>query len=188
MNLPAGRTALRQAGLASSIFIHVATAMLTKMSLARTTNWTFSLPKTKLKQFLNIFLLLVIGFGAYSQNPGDVIFNEPKVHEMRLTMPQANYWELLTRFKEQRDTTGITTYIECNMLFDTIFLSSVGLRLKGVGSYTHVGMKKSMKIDIDRFNVGQKLDGLDKINLNNSFMDPTMIREKLYLDFLAENG
>ena len=32
------------------------------------------------------------------------------------------------------------------------------------------------------------MDGLEEINLNNNFKDPTMIREKMYLDLLNKQG
>jgi len=39
------------------------------------------------------------------------------------------------------------------------------------------GVKKSFKLDIDEYVEGQNVEGLDKLNLNNAFMDPSFVRE-----------
>ncbi len=49
-------------------------------------------------------------------------------------------------------------------------------------------MKKPWKLDFNKYVKGQKLDGLKKLNLQNATLDPTMIREKLMLDFCQKNG
>ncbi|HAA00679.1 MAG TPA: spore coat protein CotH, partial [Flavobacteriales bacterium] len=67
-------------------------------------------------------------------------------------------------------------------------IDSVGVRLRGNSSYGHPGNKKPIQLDFNEFVSGQKLDGLKKLNLNNSFLDPTQIREKLFLDVLNNMG
>ena len=122
-----------------------------------------------------------------AQNPGDNIFNSSIIHEVRITVSAENYWDSLTYYKELRDTTDITIYMRAKLEFDSIVLDTIGVRLKGVGSYSHPGMKKPWKLDFNKYVKGQKLDGLKKLNLQNATQDPTMIREKLMLDFCQNN-
>ncbi|MBI2967333.1 MAG: CotH kinase family protein [Bacteroidetes bacterium] len=49
-------------------------------------------------------------------------------------------------------------------------------------------MKKPLKLSINEFISGQEFDGMKQINLHNGFLDPTMMREKLLLDFFNRKG
>jgi spore coat protein CotH len=60
-----------------------------------------------------------------------------------------------------------------------VHFDSIGVRFKGNSSYfSYPGLKKSFKLDIDEYVDGQEIYGLDKLNLNNGFSDPTCVREK----------
>ncbi|MBL4625658.1 MAG: CotH kinase family protein [Flavobacteriales bacterium] len=140
-----------------------------------------------LKYFIFVVILL-LSIGVKSQNPGDNIFNSSLVHTIKITVNAQNYWDSLTYYKAYRDSTDSTIYMRAKLEFDSIVLDTIGVRLKGVGSYSHPGMKKPWKLDFNEFVKGQKLDGLTKLNLQNGTLDPTMIREKLMLDFCRKNG
>lgn len=66
-------------------------------------------------------------------------------------------------------------------------LASVGARFKGNSSFSNSGTRKSMKIDFNEFVDGQEFLGLKKLNLNNNYRDPSIMREKLMLDFMGEH-
>ena len=70
----------------------------------------------------------------------------------------------------------------------THIMDSVGVRLKGNSSYFHPGVKKSFKIDFNKFIPGQNYDGLKKLNFSNGFKDPTCMREKLFFDACLDAG
>jgi spore coat protein CotH len=74
------------------------------------------------------------------------------------------------------DNTGVTT------------INEVGVRLKGNSSYSHPGNKKAFKIDFNEFISGQNYDGLKKLNFSNGFKDPTLMREKIFLNLCREAG
>ena len=67
-------------------------------------------------------------------------------------------------------------------------MDSVGVRLKGNSSYSHPGVKKSFKIDFNRYISGQNYDGLKKLNFSNGFKDNLQMREKLFFDACREAG
>lgn len=130
------------------------------------------------------FLLLFIAFSAIrSQNAvGDVIFGSAIVHEVYLNFTQTGYWDSLTA------NYTADTYMKCNVVFNGTSLPSCGVKFKGNSSYNNPSNKKSFKLDFNEYVSGQKYDGLKKLNLNNGFKDPTLMREKLMLDFLNRAG
>ncbi|NUO82447.1 CotH kinase family protein, partial [candidate division KSB1 bacterium] len=65
---------------------------------------------------------------------------------------------------------------------------SVGVRFKGNASYDHPNNKKPLRLGFDEYAPAQRWDGLKSINLNNCYQDPTLMREKLHLDFCREAG
>jgi hypothetical protein len=99
-------------------------------------------------------------------------------------MNEPGWWDSLQFYYND----GATQYMIAKVTFDTIQMDSVGIRLKGNSSYGHTGSKKPIKLDLDRFLANQKIDGMSKINLNNGFLDPTLMREKLFLDILKREG
>ncbi len=103
------------------------------------------------------------------------LFDGDTVHEVRLSFSQADYWSLLLSNYEGSDD---PPYLEASCELGPYSLSSIGVRFKGNSSYSYPGVKKSFKLDINEFVSGQEIDGLDKLNLNNCFLDPSMVREK----------
>jgi spore coat protein H len=125
---------------------------------------------------------------SYGQAPGNSIFNYEGIHDIRLTFIQPDFWDSLLIYKEEGDQTGIYTYMSATVDFDGQIIDSTGVRLKGNSSYWAPGKKKSIKLKFNEYVSGQKLDGLKKVNLNNNFNDPTLMREKLFLDVLQKSN
>lgn len=138
-----------------------------------------------------LLLFAASGFlftGAAAQQPGDTLFSAPIVHEIRITFPQTDFWDSLLVYKTQNDTAAAYHYMPGLVVFDGDTLDSTGIRLKGNASYNHPGRKKSLVLNFNEFISGQKVDGLKAVHLNNSAYDPTMLREKIYLDELHHFG
>jgi hypothetical protein len=65
----------------------------------------------------------------------------------------------------------------------------VGVRYKGNFTYiAATGLKKSLKIDLNRNVPKQNIDGLKKLNLNNGITDPSMVREVVSYAFFRAAG
>ena len=75
-----------------------------------------------------------------------------------------------------------------NVSIDGTVINSVGVQLKGNSSFGYPGQKKPIKLSFNEYVVGQKLEGLTSLNLNNNVLDPTQMREKLMLDFMNRKG
>ncbi|MCC7303223.1 MAG: CotH kinase family protein [Bacteroidia bacterium] len=124
----------------------------------------------------------------HAQNPGDVIFNSSQIHTINIEFGQPAFWDSLLAYKQFGDNIGQDVYMRGKMTFNGIPMDSVGVRLKGNSTFGHPGMKKPVKIQFNEYVSGQELDGLRSIHLNNSSFDPTMLREKIFLDILNRNG
>lgn len=117
---------------------------------------------------------------------GRKIFNSDIVHEIRINFPFSNPIDSLFYYK---DSVSDNNYLQANVEVDGKTLFASGIRIKGESSYEfYPGDKKSFKIKFNKFIKGQKLNGLTHINLNNGFKDPSMLREKIYFDFMNKQG
>jgi len=65
---------------------------------------------------------------------------------------------------------------------DEVVLDHVGVRYKGNSSYNIKEEKKSFNVSVDGFTDDQDLWGYETLNLNNGFVDPTYMREKITSD------
>lgn len=128
-----------------------------------------------------IILSALCGFSILSaQYPGDRIFKGAQILEFRFEFKQSNYLEQL--YQSQEDGAYFPAIVE----IEGVRYDSVGVRFKGTSSfYGYPGDKKSLRIKFDKYREF-RFDGLKKINLNNGWSDPSLLREKLYLDFLYE--
>lgn len=118
-----------------------------------------------------------------SPNP---LFTGDAVHEIHLEFSQADWWQQLTANYENFDD---PPYLPATFVWGTTQLDSIGVRFKGNSSYwSYYGQKKSFKLDLDEFIAGQEIAGLDKLNLNNCFLDPSLVREKCAYELAAALG
>ncbi|MBU1700220.1 MAG: CotH kinase family protein [Candidatus Eisenbacteria bacterium] len=127
---------------------------------------------------LTLMLLLLLSPAQASlEPPAHPLFDGDAVHEIRLTFDQPNWWTLLEdNFENYPDD---PPYLPGSFEWGVVQFDSIGVRFKGNSSYgSYPGVKKSFKLDIDEYVLDQTVYGLDKLNLNNGFMDPSFVREK----------
>ncbi len=119
---------------------------------------------------------------------GKSFFEKDSVHTVKINFVECNYWDSLIIYKKLQDSLEKPYYMQAAVSIDGKTLYSCGLRFKGESSYQfYPGKKKPFRIKFDRYVKGQDFQGLKEINLNNNFKDPTMIREKIYLDLMKKN-
>lgn len=83
-------------------------------------------------------------------------------------------------------------YVPATIVFDGITVEEVAVRLKGNSSRWQIaeqgGTRYSLKVDIDEYVEGQRLLGVDKINFNNGYNDPTQLREVIASQMFTRAG
>lgn len=112
-------------------------------------------------------------------------FDDSYVHEIYITFEDADWYNTLFT---SHDTDPDDPYFEASFVADGVELGTIGVRFKGNSSFEGTGIKKSFKLDFNEFEQdGEDLNflGLKKLNLNNNYNDPTMLREKLFYDYAS---
>lgn len=142
-----------------------------------------------MRHIILTLILFSINSG-YSQVNGLEMFDESYVHEIRITFEQENYWDSLEYYYEQYLEFGADKqYMMASVSIDGTVVDSVGVREKGYFSnWGSEGLKEPLKIDFNEYVSGKKYDGLKKINLQNGFSDPTIMRDALAYKFMRDAG
>jgi len=137
-----------------------------------------------MKKLLLLFCSsFIIHHSSFGQNTaGDSLFYSPNIHTVKLYFSQTGWWDSLVYYKP------LDFKMLARVEIDGLMIDSIGAQFKGNSSYNGPGNKKPFKIDFNEYVSGQEYDGLKTINLNNSFGDPTLMREKLFLDFCRDAG
>lgn len=105
------------------------------------------------------------------------LYDESQIRTFELWFAQADYWQQLTA------NYNSSTDIPAMLIVEGDTFPDVGVRFKGQTSYSQSGssQKKSFNITLDYVHPDQQLMGYKTLNLNNSFQDPSFMREMLYL-------
>ena len=120
------------------------------------------------------------GAGLTHADEADAFFDDSFVHEIHITFADPDWYDTLyASHANDPDDPYIPAAVEC----DGVAFDPVGVRFKGNSSFGIPGVKKSFKIDFNEYDDDTTFVGLKKLNLNNGFKDPTMMRAKLFLDF-----
>jgi spore coat protein H len=120
---------------------------------------------------------------------GKAFFEKDSIHSIKINFTSCNYWDSLVLYKKKQDSLEIPLYMQASVSIDGKVLYACGVRFKGESSYQfYPGKKKPFRIKFDRYVKGQDFSGLKELNLNNNFKDPTMVREKVYLDLMKKHG
>jgi len=140
------------------------------------------------KVFWTIGFISSISF-VWGQTEGDYLFDYDTIHTIQINFTQPNWWDTMSYNKEYGDTAETTIYIPATVIIDGEVLDSTGVRFKGHTSYYYnPTVKRSFKLDFNKYRLNQIYDGLKKVNINCGIEDPTMVREKLYLDILRRHN
>lgn len=138
---------------------------------------------------LSFFASFALVTAAHAQFTNGALLDDTLIHTIELTFTQPNYWQQLGDNKSADDANGSSTYIPAAVMMDGVALDSVGVQFKGNASYyNYPGNKKPFTLSFDEYIDTQKVDGLSSLNLNNGYQDPTMLREKMFLDFCQQIG
>jgi len=138
------------------------------------------MPKSFLKEILLVLaILLTIDCLAHES---DVIYDDSQVLEFHITFTEEAWYDTLWQNYLDGFDTGEQEYTSATFTFNGEDYENVGVRIKGYTSTMHPNRKKPFKIKFNEFSENQEFYGVDKINLNNAFADPTFLREKILYD------
>ncbi|KPI55983.1 spore coat protein [Clostridioides difficile] len=149
---------------------------------------------TLLISIMIIILCAVVGVYSISGNKGidlysdvyiEKYFDRDKVMEVNIEIDESDLKDMnenaiKEEFKSAKVTVNGNTY------------GNVGIRTKGNSSLTSVAdsdsNRYSYKINFDKYNTSQSMEGLTQLNLNNCYSDPSYMREFLTYSICEEMG
>ena len=127
-----------------------------------------------IQQFSIIAFFTIISTHLIAQ--GNTLFNDNFIHEIRF---------------ENVDTSifiNSKNYQSVTMKINGVTVTNVGLKKKGNISASHTNNKVPFKIKTNEYVNGQEFDGIREFTLNNSFQDPSLMREKITFDIANDMG
>lgn len=137
------------------------------------------------------FFCTFLGTTAEAQSTGKNLFDTDFVHEIRISGAPGFWSALVTNFEDNELAATPTTvpYTPGAIDIDGTFFNGVGVRLKGKSSYLATSNnKKSIKIDLNRFDLSLEYDGVAKFNLHNAAEDPSMMRDAVAFHIFRKAG
>lgn len=126
-----------------------------------------------------VFFFTLMAGSVLHADEADVFFDDSYVHEIRLYLDDPDWYNSLFAGHAFDPEDPL---FPARFVYGDVVIDPVGVRFKGNSSFRISGVKKSFKIDFNEY-ADQVFCGLKKLNLNNGFRDPTILREKLFLDF-----
>jgi spore coat protein CotH len=123
-------------------------------------------------------LTLILASPAAAQTQDD-FFNPEVLQRVELWMHEADWAKLKATFQEN-------TYYPADMTWNGITVSNVGIRSRGLGSRRE--QKPGLRVDFDRYSVGQQFLGLKSFVLDNLSQDFSGIKETVAMRFFTRIG
>ncbi|UUC43223.1 CotH kinase family protein [Clostridioides difficile] len=149
---------------------------------------------TLLISIMIIFLCAVVGIYSTSGNKGvdlysdvyiEKYFNRDKVMEVNIEIAESD-------LKDMNENAIKEEFKVAKVTIDGDTYGNVGIRTKGNSSLTSVvnsdSNRYSYKINFDKYNTSQSMEGLTQLNLNNCYSDPSYMREFLTYNICEEMG
>ena len=140
--------------------------------------------------FVQLSVISVLATGAAgcaSQVPSEGLdpFIADRVVEVRIVMEEEDWTSCQVNATAEE-------YVRADFWFDGELVPDVAVRPKGNSSLLFVAAsgspRFSLKIDFNLLNRARDFRGLKKVNLNNSWSDPTLLRERLAYELFEQMG
>jgi len=138
-------------------------------------------------QLLVISVLATGAAGCASQVPSERLdpFITDRVVEVRIVMEEEDWTSCQVNAMAEE-------YVQADFWFDGELVPDVAVRPKGNSSLLFVAAsgspRFSLKVDFNLFNRARNFRGLKKVNLNNGWSDPTLLRERLAYELFEQMG
>lgn len=141
---------------------------------------------------LIVIYLYVARFNSLSSNSlgnsksSDTVLDKDNVTEINIEIDENTWQELL-------DNATAEEYYSANITINGETFSNVGIRTKGNSSLSSVARDEdsdrySLKIKFDKYVDGQTYHGIEKLELNNNYQDPTYMKEYLAYEVFSSLG
>ena len=127
----------------------------------------------------SIALLFVLAASSAAAQTSADLFAPGVLHDVRLFMNSQDLQQLRETYQEN-------TYYQADLEWRGMRVRSVAIRSRGTGSRS--SMKPSLRLDFDRFAVGQRFLGLESLVLDNLWQDASLVRESVTMALFNRLG
>lgn len=110
---------------------------------------------------------------------GDDLFDPTQVHDIALTVNSRDWRDLQETYKEN-------TYYLADLRWRGMTVRNIGIRSRGTGSRSSA--KPGLRLDFDRYSQTQEFLGFKSLVLDNLTQDPSMLKERISMQFFREMG
>ena len=119
----------------------------------------------------NVLLtMLAVLLGPWLLQAGDPIFDQTKLHEVRIEMDPADWASLQADYLSNQ-------FYAANISLDNTVVQQVGIRSRGAGSRN--ASKPGLKVDFNKYVSGQEFHGYKSLVVDNQIQDASFLRERL---------
>lgn len=125
------------------------------------------------------FLLALACAGTVSAQTIDDFFNPAVLHRIDLLINSRDWTALKTNFDQN-------TYYPADVTWNGVTVRNVGIRSRGLGSRS--GTKPALRVDANRYALGQEFLGRKSFLLDNLVQDPSGIRERAAMKLYQRLG
>lgn len=128
----------------------------------------------------SLLLITLLASSLAAQSTTDAFFGLDKIWDVHLVVDRASWTRLFP--KGPRAATrlfGKFSYQRADVTIGNHVFREVGLRMKGNATFAATGgtLKRSLKLDFNRFRPKQRFLGMGKLNLQCNALDGTQIKE-----------
>jgi spore coat protein CotH len=116
---------------------------------------------------------------AQTADPTDALFDDTRVHEIRLAINSRDWQTLKEHFLDN-------DYYPATLTWGDQIVRNIGIRSRGTGSRS--GVKPGLRIDFDYWVSNQKFLGLKSVILRNNTQDASNMREVLSMALFRRMG
>ncbi|AIQ46679.1 hypothetical protein R70723_12965 [Paenibacillus sp. FSL R7-0273] len=116
----------------------------------------------------------------------EALFTPDKVINVKVTIDDED-WESILAKPLEKEYKSVTVDVDGTVLENVGFSTKGNLTLKSVAAMTDSD-RYSFRLKFDKYDKTQTLLGLDKMVLNNSYSDPSFLREYLHYEALRAIG
>jgi spore coat protein CotH len=114
--------------------------------------------------------MLAVLLGPALLQAGDPIFDQAKLHEVRIEMDPSDWAALQANYLDNQ-------YYAANISLDSTVVQQVGVRSRGAGSRN--AAKPGLKVDFNKYVSGQEFHGYKSLVIDNQVQDGSFLRERL---------
>jgi spore coat protein H len=127
----------------------------------------------------SLLVAILLAPATAAAQTADDLFNPDVVHRLDLLVNSRDWEKLKTDFQ-------LNDYYPADIKWNGLTVHNAGIRSRGLGSRS--GVKPALRVDMNRYAIGQQFLGLKSFLLDNLVQDPTGIKELVAMRLYQRMG